>query len=457
MKAFSFVHAADLHLDAPFRGIGGTEAGLARLLREATFTALDRLVDCCLASGADFLLLAGDVYNSAESSLRARLALRDALERLAQEGVGVFLAHGNHDPLNAEQGAVPWPENVTVFGKGVTSAPAWRRGESGAEGAFAAALVHGVSHASAREGQNLAATFKRRPATLMAPELFQIGLLHCALADWSGAHEAYAPCTFGDLAAAEMEYWALGHVHAPKLLDRRGRMLEGGGPHSGVLAAYAGSLQGLHVNESGPHGCLVGRVDANGRLTLEAVELAPVRWEQVRLEPGPDVTDVPSLELLALNSLEALAPARPEGASALCQPPEAVAVRLTLAGRSPLNHELREPGAADALREHLGQELAGTGVWLRDLIAATRPMLDVDAALLRPDLAGETLRTGLGLRDDPEALAEAGRRALEPLFKRPRVRRAVAEPSPDELAAMAEEAAFLCLDLLGAEQEAEDE
>ena len=105
MTEFSFVHAADLHLDAPFRGLSDSllaDAGgqgrpsaerktLARLLREASFLALERLTAFCILSGADFLLLAGDVYNAAESSLKARLALRDAFLRLKEHGIAVFL------------------------------------------------------------------------------------------------------------------------------------------------------------------------------------------------------------------------------------------------------------------------------------------------------------------------------------------------------------------------------
>ena len=470
MTEFSFVHAADLHLDAPFRGLAASPAltadpmdasapGPGALLRTATFTALERLTELCIHSGADFLLLAGDVYNSAESSLRARLALRDAFSRLEKEGIGVFLAHGNHDPLSEEQGAIPWPGNVTVFGRQVGVQPAFSRGRTGQP----VALVHGVSHGSAKENQNLARRFKRKASTLLEPEIFQIGLLHCALTGMSGSHEAYAPCSFSDLAEAELDYWALGHVHACRLMDRRGKLLAS--PEKGATnrerslsAAYPGSTQGLHVNETGPHGCLLVHVDAGSRARARMLPLAPVQWEQMHLEPGLTIMDIPALERFLLEKLESIAPRRDspehEARDKTERPlpafsPEAVMARVVLSGRSPLDHELRRPDAAEVLREHIGQELIGTGVWLRDLIPATRPPLDVDAAMTRPDLAAEVLRTASSLRDDPQALRGAAADALDPLFKKPRLRKLLDEPEGQELSALVDEAAFLCLDLLG--------
>jgi DNA repair exonuclease SbcCD nuclease subunit len=507
MTEFSFIHAADLHLDAPFRGLRasrpdpGRAAGakrLDRLLRDATFLALDRLVDLCIRSGADFLLLAGDVYNSAESSLRARLALRDAFVRLEAAGMEVFLAHGNHDPLPEGKAVIPWPDNVRVFGKQVGVCAARRRGGERSSGA-ALALVHGISHAGPREGRNLARLFRRAPigpTALAGPDPFQIGLLHCALADLSGAHEAYAPCAFGDLAAADLDYWALGHVHAARLLDSRGRPLSGG--EDRVFAAYSGSAQGLHINENGAHGCLLVRVDAGKTARVTRVPLAPLRWEQMTVEPGPETEDIPCLERLLLERLEEFAPGRdraepgqgcpapavpsagrnsdrealfdlapepasvpnrdvaPGGEGRSASPPahgylpEAVLVRLVLAGRSPLNHELREPGALEALREHLEAALSGSGVWIHDGIVATRPLVDVRAAASRPDLAGEILRAGFALRDDPAALSRMAEPALAPLFQRARLRKATVAPDAAELAVLLEEAAFVCLDLLGA-------
>ena len=495
MPEFTFVHAADLHLDAPFRGVSGMLLSgpsvgarprafeqLARLLREGTFIALRRLTDLCIREKADFLLLAGDVYNSADSSLRARLALRDAFARLEERGVQVFLAHGNHDPLSADAASIPWPGNVTVFGSRIETHAVARAGET-------LALIHGISHTSPRENKNLARLFKRARSGSGGPDVFQAGVLHCALSDMSGAHAPYAQCSFGDLSEGEMDYWALGHVHACRVLDSRGKVLPGyfAGAEGGTeaassrpFAAYSGSLQGLHVNESGPHGCLLLKTDGRGGLAAEAVPLAPVQWEHIRLELSQDIGDIPSLENFLLENLTSFAPRqgdkpenlvgadgfrggespetgrleggkRGETGKAWGYPPEAVLARLSLAGRSGLDHELRKNGAVDDLIEHLNEELDGSGLWVRDMDIETRPLADPAAIMERPDLVGETLRRAFSLRQDPEALAAAAEQSLAPLFQRPKIRKLLAAPADEELARLADEAALLCLDLLEGE------
>ena len=473
--AFTFVHAADLHLDAPFRGVSGMllsdpSSGhrpkaferMARLLREATFVALQRLTDVCIREKADFLLLAGDVYNSGDSSLRARLALRDAFARLEEHGVPVFLVHGNHDPLAEDASAIPWPSNVTVFGRELETHTVTRRGET-------LALIHGVSHTGPREAKNLARLFKRKNPTLLEAEAFQVGLLHCALTDMSGAHAPYAPCTFSDLDEADMDYWALGHVHSCQVLDRRGKALTGyfngrrteqAAGADRPFAVYPGSMQGLHVNETGPHGCMLLKVDGRGGLTAEAAPIAPVQWEAVRVELPQKIEDISGLENLLLEKLAELSPGRNENlghggvednGNARRYPPEAVMVRLALAGRSGLDHELRKNGAVEDLGEHLNAELDGSGLWIRDVAVDTRPLADLAASAARPDLAGETLKRAFSLQNDPEALAEAAEHSLAPLFQRPKMRKLLDMPKEEELGRLAEEAALLCLDLLEGE------
>ncbi|MFO8031876.1 MAG: metallophosphoesterase, partial [Desulfohalobiaceae bacterium] len=86
MASFRFVHAADLHLDAPFQGLSQMSSELGQRLRQATFQALDNLIQLCVQQQADFLLISGDVYNQEDRSLRAQLRFREALANLSQQG-----------------------------------------------------------------------------------------------------------------------------------------------------------------------------------------------------------------------------------------------------------------------------------------------------------------------------------------------------------------------------------
>src|SRR5262245_11762947 len=109
MESLRFVHAADLHLDSPCRGLGDR-------LQSATLGALERVIDHTITSDADFLVIAGDLYDSKDRSLRALVAFRKQMERLAERQVPVFIVHGNHDPLNGWGSGFQLPPNVITFG-----------------------------------------------------------------------------------------------------------------------------------------------------------------------------------------------------------------------------------------------------------------------------------------------------------------------------------------------------
>ena len=58
-----FLHAADLHLDSPLRGLDRYEGAPVERLRTATRGALGALVDRVLAEPVDLVLFAGDLYD----------------------------------------------------------------------------------------------------------------------------------------------------------------------------------------------------------------------------------------------------------------------------------------------------------------------------------------------------------------------------------------------------------
>lgn len=99
MRSFRFIHAADLHLDCPFKGLTGLPERLRSDIRDSTFAALDRLVELALRERVHFVLFAGDIYEAKDRSLRAQLRFQQALEALAAAGIPAFIIHGNHDPL----------------------------------------------------------------------------------------------------------------------------------------------------------------------------------------------------------------------------------------------------------------------------------------------------------------------------------------------------------------------
>src|ERR1700741_969789 len=98
MESLRFIHTADLHLDSPFRGLAETSPGLRDTLQSATLGALDRVIDHTINSKADFLIIAGDLYDSKDRSLRALVAFRRQMERLFGGGAFLFIFPWDQHP-----------------------------------------------------------------------------------------------------------------------------------------------------------------------------------------------------------------------------------------------------------------------------------------------------------------------------------------------------------------------
>src|SRR5215475_7962674 len=153
MESLRFIHAADLHLDSPFRGVKNASASLKERLQSATLGAFRRVIDHTIQSKADFLIIAGDIYDSKDRNLRALVSFRKEMERLAERRIPVFIVHGNHDPLNGWGSGFQLPPNVITFGGRTDSEPFLRRGRE-------VAHITGVSYVREKMTDNLASSFK---------------------------------------------------------------------------------------------------------------------------------------------------------------------------------------------------------------------------------------------------------------------------------------------------------
>ena len=193
MEPFRFIHTADLHLDSPFRGLSETSGALRDQLQSATLNALSRIVDHTIHSKADFLIIAGDIYDSRDRNLRALVSFRKEIERLAERSIPVFIVHGNHDPLNGWGSGFQLPSNAVTFGGRIDTEPYMRRGRQVAE-------ITGVSYTRERVTDNLAASFKPKDDAT-----YSIAVLHANVGHQTG-HADYAPATIDDLTSAGFNY-----------------------------------------------------------------------------------------------------------------------------------------------------------------------------------------------------------------------------------------------------------
>ena len=421
MRPFSFIHAADLHIDSPFRGVSADAPAVAEALYSSTFRAFDGLMDVTLEREADFLLIAGDVYDGQDRSLRAQLRLRDGVKRLGEAGIQSFIVHGNHDPLDSKVTALDWPEQAHFFGRKLESMEALGADHE------PVATITGISFPKKEESRNLAAKFSRQESGL-----FQIGLLHCNVGGNTG-HENYAPCTLDDLRTGGMDYWALGHVHTRKILSEA------------PYVVYPGNIQGRSIREAGPRGCYHVQVDEQGRVEAEFIPLDVVRWGEVRVSIQ-DLETVDALERALTEKLEQ-GIAEASGRALVC--------RVTVEGRGPLHAGLRRARAADDLLERLRERFSSEDpfAWVQRLTIHTRPDVDLAERMLGEDLLAEVLITADEYKKSAgggQALYDA---ALADLWENSRMARARMErPDGDEIKAILQDVEYLCLDLLESEE-----
>ena len=424
MSTIRFIHAADLHLDSPFRGIRSEAPNhVAQALSSATFDAYRNITDLCIQQEVHALLVAGDIYDGADRSLRAQLRFVDGLARLDRAGIRSFICHGNHDPLDGWEARLDLPEGCVRFGSEVEGFPLYPD-EPGR------GTVYGISYPTKEVRDNLAPRF----AAAVSYQGYRIGLLHANVGG-NQDHDSYAPCSPADLADAGFDYWALGHVHTRQVLRT-------GDP----AIVYPGNPQGRHPNEPGARGVYLVEVDDHGGVHLNFQAVDVVRWETLTLDIGPLET-----EQALLDKMDELASAALDSAEG-----RSVVARLELTGRGPLHRWLSGPGTAEEMRERLNERHANqdTWLWCEGLRLATASPVDREASLGREDFVGDLLRLSSELRTGEGTPAEL-RELLQPLYDRRDVRDLLRDHAPtdedlQDLLALAEEE---CLAALAEEDE----
>jgi DNA repair exonuclease SbcCD nuclease subunit len=325
--AFRFVHTADIHLDSPLRTLALREPALADLIGGATRRAFASIVDLCLAEQVDALLIAGDLYDGEQTSMKTARFLADELRRLHQAGIGAFVIRGNHDAESRITRELTLPESVKVFG-GRADAVALSRG--GVD-----VVVHGVSFAQKHAPESLLSKFR-------APHdgAVNIGMLHTSLGG-SPSHDRYAPCAPAELHARGFDYWALGHIHQ--------RFVERGK----ATIVMPGNPQGRDINEAGPKSASLVTVGDGREIAVEERLTSVAEFHRVPV----DLSHADDWRA-ALKRIEtALEKTRAAAAS------EHLVARVTLKGPTPLAWRLRCD--ADRLAEEaraIGAALGATWI-----------------------------------------------------------------------------------------------
>ena len=350
-----FIHASDLHIDSPLRGLDRYDGAPVERLRSATRSALERLVDKALAERVDFLLLAGDIYDRDWQDFHTGLFFRGQMVRLERAGIRCFIVQGNHDAQGVISRQLTLPSNVTVFSS--RAAQTVKLDEL-------SVAIHGRSFPEREVNEDLVPSY---PPPVSG--YFNIGLLHTSLTGRAG-HDTYAPTDLPTLVAKGYDYWALGHVHAREVLNERPRIV------------FCGNLQGRHAKETGVKGCELVTVEA-GRIEAEFIALDVVRWSQLSV-PLDGVDRLESLNEAFARALEPVLAGTTDRLHA---------VRVTLTGSTELHRlEAAQPGTLAAAMHAAAQDIGTVEIWIEQVRLDLSTPLDRARAAQRQDAVGELVR-----------------------------------------------------------------
>lgn len=303
-SSFSFLHAADLHLDSPLTGLSNYPGAPAERLREATRHAFVKLVDLALEQGVSFVILAGDLFDGEWQDYSSGLWFLNELRRLTSEGVQTVIVRGNHDAESKIASRLSWPDGVTEFKS--------KRAHTLRLEDLQVAL-HGQSYGEQHVLDNLALGY---PDAL--PDHFNIGVLHTGLEGYAD-HGHYAPCTLDDLRVKGYDYWALGHIHKREVLSES------------PWVVFPGNIQGRHIKETGPKGATLVRVKDGKVIGVEAAVCDVARWAHVVLDITGSASEAEVLLAIEAELRRVLGEA--EGRLA--------AVRVELRGATVIDPQLR--------------------------------------------------------------------------------------------------------------------
>ncbi len=376
MTQWKFVHAADLHLDSPLRGLERYEGAPVELMRSSTRAALENIVELCIEEGAEFLILAGDIYDGDWKDFSTGLFFIRQMNRLARAGIDVYMVRGNHDALSAITKGLTLPGNVFEFSS--------RKTQTFSIDSLNVAL-HGRSYSRKSMTDNLAIDYPQA-----ASKSLNIGVLHTCL-DGRPGHADYAPCKTDELIAKGYDYWALGHVHQQQTVCEE------------PWIVWSGTSQGRHAREPGAKGCMLVSVDD---LAIESVEFRAVdavRWWCLDC----DVSPASSTRTVFETVREQLGDAYQENGHL------PLAVRIKIVGTTDAHSELCSKSQREAATNEI-RALANAiseDLWVEKVDFSTQANLKIVELANRNDAVGGLLRTLNDLKND-----KAGREQLLGIF-----------------------------------------
>ncbi len=413
-KRTTFIHAADLHLGAPFRGLRGLSEKWADRLLLAIPESYDHLIEAALKHKVDFVIMAGDIFDSSRPSYADFFHFFKGLKRLDEAGIAVYLCSGNHDPYTTwKQDLFALPPNTHLFPADKPGFVVFEKEGSplvllGGRGYYTHAwpadedIAGGISRAAAEKATGVQAPFG-------------VGVVHTGL----DIDCTKAPTDPKKLLHSGMDYWALGHIHLKQVYSEENPQL-----------VFSGCIQGRDIKETGERGIFKVVLEEGATNKVEFIPTASVVWQRLCIDIGDCANLVEVNEKIMRELFH-------ENSKSHC---EEMCVRVTLVGKTELHRALGNPGVLRDIRKSINDAYP---VFFCDaLIDRTEAAVDKEALKKEGLFPAVFMQVSSSFKDDrDEQVAYLQEEFLDYGMQLPKT----CEKHIDELA---EEAENLVLDLL---------
>lgn len=253
-----FIHTADLHLGSNLYFSFDQEINYKNKFGNPIINSFKKIVNTALKEKIDFIIIAGDLFDSDERSVKALKVFNLEAEKLKKANIPIYLITGNHDPLNNNR-LFSLNSNVKIFDSENYEIKEYRKNNK-----LKARLI-GQSYRGNSDSRKMYSSYH-------APDrgVFNIALLHTQL---DPNNYNYVPCNKDDLKNKSIiDYWALGHIHQNEIINSNNPVI-----------VYPGIPQGRDFGEKNKNGFYLVELVENKKPKLDFIVSSRYIWKEINL------------------------------------------------------------------------------------------------------------------------------------------------------------------------------
>ncbi|QNU67011.1 DNA repair exonuclease [Ruminiclostridium herbifermentans] len=267
MKQVSFIHIADLHLDAALSTLG--DENKANIRRNELIKCLQIITERIIDQNIDLLIISGDFFEDKYVRGSTILAVKNLFSELYK--TDVIICPGNHDPLegNSYYRTSEWGSNVHILDDSQQVLYLEK---------YNTCIYNIGSRGNVKKDYSIVLNKE------LSNDKFNILLFHGTV-DMPFEEDNYNPITSKEIFSLGMDYVALGHMHCYSHYN-----------NGKTVMINPGSPEPLGFDEEGQHGFVQGKLTLSEgnqkRVETEFIAFATRHYHNVEIDISECLNDI---------------------------------------------------------------------------------------------------------------------------------------------------------------------